>query len=172
MNIDLSRFIDENITSLPIEGNINIDEVDINGRVINFDKPIDYKGTIYRVGMDKFIDIDIEYNYSEFCGRCLNSFIKSSKTKLIGQLVIGNENEDVFEDLGEEIIFYNGEILDLTNDIKSMIILDLPMKPICKEECEGLCPVCGIDKNKHNCDCEIDTVDPRFSKLKEFFPED
>lgn len=174
MNIDLSRFIDEDITSLPIEGELNLEHIEMNGRNINFIEPINYKGNIYRVGTDKFLDVDINYTYSEQCGRCLETFVKSGKTDLTGELIIGSEDDYEFNENeeAEEIIFYNGEILDLTNDVRSMVLLDLPMKPICREDCEGLCPVCGLDRNKEKCDCVIDTIDPRLAKLKEFFPED
>jgi uncharacterized protein len=43
------------------------------------------------------------------------------------------------------------------------------MKPLCSEDCKGICPQCGQDLNEGECDCEIETVDPRLAKLKEFY---
>lgn len=167
MSIDLSRFFDEDISSIPIRESLNFESIDFDGRNIEFVEPIKVIGNIYRVGQDKYLDVEINYSYRESCGRCLESFTKSQTTGLSGKLT-----DDTDEDSEEELVYYDGEILDLTSDVRSMVLLDLPMKPICKDDCQGLCPVCGIDKNKEDCDCVVDTVDPRLAKLKDFFPED
>ncbi len=172
MNIDFSRFTNENITSLPIEDQIEIKDIEINGRNIKLIKPVKINGNIYKVGQDKLLDITIDYIYSERCGRCLEEFSKSSKTNLTGNIMIGSEDNYDFQDEDDEIIFYDGITLDLTEDIINAIILDLPIKPICKEECKGICQECGVDKNKQACNCEVENLDPRLAKLKEFFKED
>ena len=49
------------------------------------------------------------------------------------------------------------------------IVLELPLKALCTEDCRGLCPVCGINLNEKQCSChKEDTLDSRFAKLKDF----
>jgi uncharacterized protein len=43
----------------------------------------------------------------------------------------------------------------------------LPMKPLCRDDCRGLCPVCGIDRNRHSCRCTREWEDPRLAALKQ-----
>jgi uncharacterized protein len=56
-------------------------------------------------------------------------------------------------------------VLDLTEGIRQYIITAMPMKPLCKESCAGLCPICGKDLNLGKCDCRQEGIDPRWSEL-------
>ena len=57
--------------------------------------------------------------------------------------------------------------MDLDDLVVSDILLSLPTKIICKEDCEGLCPSCGINRNVDTCECQKKQVDPRLAKLGE-----
>ncbi len=56
-------------------------------------------------------------------------------------------------------------ILDLTEAVRQYSVLATPMKPLCHEECAGLCPTCGQNLNDGNCGCPKETVDERWSSL-------
>ena len=56
-------------------------------------------------------------------------------------------------------------ILDLTEAIRQYRVMALPMKPLCREECAGLCPTCGKNLNTGPCDCPANEIDPRWAKL-------
>lgn len=169
MSIDLSNFRDKAVASIPVKGKLKKDNLDVNGRKINFIEPIKYEGEIYRVDRDKLLHLNVIYSYQEACGRCLESFIKKESAVLSGKLV---EKTDKIEQDGEdEIIYYVDEKLDLAEYIISTIILSLPMKPLCHEECKGLCPKCGTNHNKEDCQCVIEDVDPRLAILKDLFPK-
>jgi uncharacterized protein len=72
------------------------------------------------------------------------------------------------EDLDME--FYDGEAIDLGQIIQKQVILTIPFNPLCQENCKGLCPHCGTNKNKETCECsEEKIVDPRLEVLKNFF---
>ncbi len=55
--------------------------------------------------------------------------------------------------------------VDLELVSREAILLDLPLAPLCREDCAGLCPTCGIDLNEGACDCAPSTADPRWSAL-------
>ncbi|CCQ93635.1 conserved hypothetical protein [[Clostridium] ultunense Esp] len=169
MSIDLSNFRDKAVASIPVKGKLKKDNLDVNGRKINFIEPVKYEGEIYRVDRDKLLHLNVIYSYQEACGRCLESFTKKERAVLSGKLV---EKTDKIEQDGEdEIIYYVDEKLDLAEYIISTIILSLPMKPLCHEECKGLCPKCGTNHNKEDCQCVIEDVDPRLAILKDLFPK-
>lgn len=169
MYIDLSGLRDEAVSSIHIEGELQKSSLEINGRKIKFLEPIKYEGEIYKVGRDKLIHTNISYRYSEACGRCLEPFNKEENTVLSGKLI--EKSEDLMENQEETIVYYAGDELDLTEDIISTIILSLPMKPLCNEKCKGLCPKCGTNHNKEECNCIVEDIDPRFAILKDFFPK-
>ena len=66
----------------------------------------------------------------------------------------------------------NPEHLDISNIIFERILLDIPMKAICNENCKGLCSFCGQNLNNAECDCNRASIDPRLVKLKDFFSKD
>jgi len=57
--------------------------------------------------------------------------------------------------------------LDLTEAIRQYALLAIPMKPLCRQDCAGLCPSCGINLNQASCDCPREPTDSRWSKLRE-----
>ena len=105
------------------------------------------------------------------CSRCLNTF----KNKLTV-----NIEEEYFpsldinsgtaleqpEDTGSFVID-DHHILDLSEAIRQNALLAIPMKPLCREDCAGLCPICGKDLNKKHCKCNQVSVNPHWEQLAE-----
>jgi uncharacterized protein len=63
--------------------------------------------------------------------------------------------------------FYENETIDLGQLMREQFYLTLPMKPLCADECKGLCPNCGTNLSRAACDCRLEWEDPRFAALKE-----
>ena len=66
-----------------------------------------------------------------------------------------------------EIGYYQGEGLLLEDALREQVLLALPLKAICREDCKGLCPHCGLNLNVEQCSCAEPIEDPRWSALKE-----
>lgn len=66
-----------------------------------------------------------------------------------------------------ELAFYKGAGLELEDVLREQVLLAVPVKRVCREDCLGLCPVCGGNRNEQNCNCEAEIVDPRWTGLKE-----
>lgn len=67
-------------------------------------------------------------------------------------------------DLSADVI--QGDQLDLSELAREQILLSLPEQTFCREDCRGLCPLCGKDLNESECDCGSDEIDPRWAALK------
>jgi uncharacterized protein len=63
------------------------------------------------------------------------------------------------------VAVFDGEAIDIDDLVREQVILALPSRAICRVDCKGLCPVCGIDKNLKGCECESQPVDPRWAAL-------
>jgi len=61
---------------------------------------------------------------------------------------------------------YSGKVIDLDPIVREQIALALPGYPVCKDDCKGLCPVCGTNLNDRECGCDRHVPDPRFAVLK------
>lgn len=77
------------------------------------------------------------------------------------------EFEVAEEDLG--VAYYTDETIDLGHLMREQFYLAVPMKPLCADECLGLCPTCGVNRNSTPCTCSSSWVDPRLGGLKDLF---
>ena len=96
-----------------------------------------------------------------------------------GRLKAGDADEDADEDNDEGeasepegkdvgLAEYRDDTIDLGEVVREQLYLALPMKPLCQEDCKGLCPVCGVNRNRETCTCQQEWVDPRMAALKEW----
>ena len=67
-----------------------------------------------------------------------------------------------------EIAFFDGDGLFLADVLAEEVNLAIPMKVICRSDCRGLCPSCGVNLNNEECRCETHTADPRLAQLARF----
>jgi uncharacterized protein len=75
--------------------------------------------------------------------------------------------EEVEIDEGEtEIGFYEGEGIELEGVLREQILLALPMQRICREDCKGICPQCGKNRNEGACECAPESGEPRWEALR------
>ena len=67
----------------------------------------------------------------------------------------------------DELIFavYEGDSIDIDELAREQLLLALPLRQLCREDCKGLCPTCGADLNSQTCDCEQQEIDPRWAAL-------
>ena len=77
-------------------------------------------------------------------------------------------NVETGEDGQTEWTFFEGNEIDVSSDVVQAMSLGLPMKPLCRPDCRGLCPVCGQNLNEGSCSCQAQSVDPRWAALQEF----
>ena len=107
----------------------------------------------------------VKTNLKLTCSRCLDTFIYPIDIDIEERFSNNKELEN------EEIMFVDGDTLDITEIIENSIISTLPIKRLCKEDCKGLCSQCGVNKNLENCSCLDYDVDVRLAKLRELFGE-
>jgi uncharacterized protein len=106
------------------------------------------------------------------CTRCLKPFHLQVKNKVQAHYVPrakesspGSEVEISEADIDQEI--YQEDRIDLHGSIRDQILLEVPLILLCQENCKGICPECGIDRNSDRCECENDgEIDPRFAVLQ------
>jgi len=105
------------------------------------------------------------------CARCLEPVIEDVKRSfdlLYRPLGVDAGREELSVTGAEaEISYYQGESLLLEDAVREQVLLALPLKVICREDCKGLCPHCGTNLNTAQCSCTEPIEDPRWSALKE-----
>lgn len=101
-------------------------------------------------------------------GRC-----RRCSKDVVGVLRISVDERYVEDRKGDDEAYaYDGDTIDLAPLVHDAVFLELPLTPLCREDCQGLCVQCGIDLNDATCECQA-PVDPRWAKLSELrFDED
>jgi uncharacterized protein len=106
------------------------------------------------------------------CSRCLEPFRlpvdQAFDLRYYPQADASSEAETEVAEEDLETSFYRDEEIDLNQLLREQFYLALPMKPLCREDCKGLCAQCGTNLNTETCDCTPVWEDPRLAALKQF----
>ena len=96
--------------------------------------------------------------WSGQCRRCLIE-VEGTSVSTIDELFQQHpQHGDAVEITGDQI--------DLAPVVREYVVLDLPDAPLCRDDCAGICPNCGIDRNVGSCTCHTTAIDPRWSALE------
>jgi uncharacterized protein len=105
------------------------------------------------------------------CDRCLKAIEVPIETEFdVTYVPASNYAANETAELQEAdllVSVYEGDEIDVDEIVREQILLALPARALCGEECKGLCPVCGVDRNTNGCACEEKETDPRWSALKD-----
>jgi len=109
------------------------------------------------------------------CGRCLEPFTmpvdQSFDLRYQPHARNTGEGEREIEEDDLTTAFYENDEIDLGQLMREQFYLALPMKPLCRETCQGLCPACGTNLNTGTCNCKREWEDPRLAALKKLKAE-
>lgn len=104
------------------------------------------------------------------CGRCLEPYTmpldQTFDLRYQPHSRNTGEGEREIEEDDLTTAFYENEEIDLGQLMREQFYLALPMKPLCRQDCHGLCPVCGTNLNRGRCECKQNWEDPRLAVLK------
>jgi len=102
------------------------------------------------------------------CDRCLDPFRRpvEASYEVVYLLSAQEQARDGEKNLEVQVLPPDMNILDIGDDARQFLLLRLPIKILCKEECAGLCPSCGTNLNRGSCTCTVDVTDPRWDALK------
>jgi uncharacterized protein len=138
----------------------------------------------YRIVAPVQLGIDIHKDKDQFrlagairtelelpCSRCLEPFRfpvdLAFDQRYLPQTAAAAEQETEVGEDDLETSFYRDDQIDLNDLLREQFYLALPMKPLCRDECRGLCPQCGTNLNTGSCDCGPAWEDPRLAALKQ-----
>ena len=122
---------------------------------------------ILRTHRGVLVEATIQVRSTLACGRCLEDYTQSSEISFeeeffpIMDLQTGR-SLPVPDDADEGSFIDSDHLLDLSGTIREYVFTDIPMKPLCRRECLGLCQGCGADLNLEHCNCDDLPKDPRW----------
>lgn len=111
------------------------------------------------------------------CSRCLEKIVLVLKEELYDQFTqlkgIGEPGEGMARTDGQngEGFVFSGDMLDLKEYFRQLVIMSMPLRMLCSEDCRGLCPACGVNRNTEECSCRQKSTDPRWAMLQQIKKE-
>ncbi len=140
-------------------------ELDVDGIEVN--TPTRIKGTAVNLSGYMELDAELTVEYETHCSRCLAPINRVMTHRITAPIAEALENMD-----NEEYIIPESGNIDLSELARETFFLNVPMAHLCREDCKGLCPKCGADRNETDCGCILKEKDPRWKALEGFFDED
>lgn len=129
------------------------------GAEVPADRPVSVDLTFERVPEGLVVRGTIAAHWDAVCSRCL--------TPVGGELQVGVADLYEREPLeGETYGLSDDDVVDLEPLIRDALLLEMPPVPLCRPDCKGLCPKCGVDHNLSECDCADAEPDPRWAALR------
>jgi uncharacterized protein len=133
---------------------------------------ISCQGRVAAIDEGYLLEARLAYEQKLVCVRCLTPFVDGVEREIELRVVSGGPEVTLGEiELSEQdltLLNVDDEILETTPIILEQLQLNIPMRALCREDCAGLCPVCGNNRNDQPCQCEDQQVDPRWEVLKEW----
>lgn len=147
---------------VPFSGALDLSYITRWGEV-PFPEPVAVSGTARRKHGQTLVELTAVYTLHAACSRCLVPVVRQEQTCL-NYIVV----EQLESSSPEDWVEAPGGMLDLTEAVGADLLLALEDAILCQEDCKGLCPVCGADRNKIDCGCpDQKKADPRFAALLE-----
>ena len=139
-----------------IETTVPPDELDLDDDRVRGDIAIAVDATSSVDGV--VVHGTVTTSWSGQCRRCLVDVEGTSVSAV----------DDLFQQhpRHEDAVAITADQIDLAPVVREYVLLDLPDAPLCKDDCAGICPNCGIDRNTATCDCDTSATDPRWSALE------
>lgn len=164
MVIDLEALMNGAVDSIPLDTSCDLSDEPLDGAF--FPSPVQVRGEIANHAGVVTLDAVVSFTLSYDCDRCAAPTEKTMRVPMYHTLLRELSNDADWEDY----IVVPDLQLDLTALVREDVLLSLPTKLLCKEDCQGLCPTCGKNLNDGPCGCKKE-IDPRLEGLLSLLDE-
>lgn len=162
MQISRQTFTQIQEQPLRLQGEVNLSDLSREVSSLVRVAPVQVEGTIKKIGSGRYLLTVYQATTATFvCSRCLEPFSERLETHWEEQFALSSSSE-------QDGLLPIHEYLNLDEWVREALLLQIPFAPLCQEDCQGLCPECGVNRNHESCGCQIENIDPRLAKLKEF----
>ena len=165
MIIDLKKIFVNEDSSLPIEYALDLSTTEYQGE-FPLKKPVSIRGTVTNKASLVRLEASVNFEYEAPCDRCGDTAVKIYNVPIERVLVGELENDE-----NDEIILVEDYKLDLYELVYTEVVLAMPNKHLCREDCKGICQECGKNLNDGPCGCATKTGDPRLAALRKLLED-
>lgn len=160
MLINLKQLFTGRRATLPVDCTLDFSGLEYQGNR-PFTQPVQVRGEVSVNADIVMLRAVAEFVYDNVCDRCLTEIHRPMQVPIEHVLVTSLTQED------DEFVLVENYQLPLDDLVLEDLILSLPSKNLCREDCRGICPICGKDLGAGLCGCRSDAIDPRLAILKQ-----
>ena len=161
MKINLKKLLSGAVERVPFEGTADLGAEELYG-AHPFRYPVSYRGEVTsHLGVLRLTG-EVSTAYATACARCL----KPLEIPLCADVQMVLVQEQDGEEEAEDVFVIEGDEVDPEDILIPALYFEIDMAYLCKEDCKGLCPHCGADRNVTTCDCGDQQIDDRLAVLK------
>ncbi len=149
-----------------LEGEENASSFGFPETVVAVEDPVHFAFRVTRDGPTFVVSGQVDVAARRTCDRCLGVFSEDVQVDLREVYHLGDGNFPQSDPDDDEVHFLGrgATRVDLAPVIRQRVMLELPMKSLCRDDCKGICPTCGISRNEAACQCATES-DPRWRAL-------
>lgn len=171
MKLDVSDIISNPDSKKELDGSVDIDVFEISGASLKFCDTQPFKISLSMIDKKRLmVSFTTDLSVMAPCDRCLED-VKLDFEVNVEQSYMCESGELFMEDDDDEASCIEGSVIDIDGLIKEDILINWPLKILCRDDCKGLCPKCGINYNNSTCDCDNTVLDPRMAQFLDIFNE-
>ncbi|WP_400163399.1 YceD family protein [Brevibacillus sp. TJ4] len=168
MNIKLTELDHRKGEPLPFHTTIAPEELKNRHHEIRAISPVEVEGEAVKLGNLYYVKGKMTADVHFVCARCLTPFTDHAVIPFAETFALADDPV-LTEDEDGDIHEVEGDEIELDTLLQEDFLLGMPTFPLCKEECKGLCPTCGVNRNETPCSCTNERIDPRLAGLADFF---
>lgn len=163
MLLDVSPIIKIQGAKIELDNEIGLGGAEFLGGDYSFDTPLRISGVVYNNGQSLTLSARVTGKAKTECARCLKPIeidVDYDIRELLSRLEDGAGGD-------EDVILFDGHEIELDDIAADHFLMNISGKYLCRDDCRGLCPVCGHDLNEGDCGCDNEYIDPRWQALKD-----
>ncbi|MBO8129444.1 MAG: DUF177 domain-containing protein [Peptococcaceae bacterium] len=160
MRINISQLEGKTGQSLRVTEDKILSPINGAGGEVSFKNPLHFAVEVTNVGDGYWVEGRVSGKCILKCARCLDEFMAPLHASFTQKYLTEAKGKEASD---EEVL--DGDELDLEDKFRESILLALPMKALCREDCPGICPRCGANLKEGDCKCPRNDIDPRWAVL-------
>jgi uncharacterized protein len=169
VKINIAAIKDVQGGSIPFDFSVDAQTLHEDYEALDFIGSIMVHGTATNNGLAILVQGKMCTTVQLKCNCCLEPFLLALQEEFSEEFIEGVYQENQGGQDEHEHSFFQGDEISLSELVHDHILLALPMRIVCREDCRGLCVKCGKNLNQAACNCEDDEGDPRLAVLKQLF---
>jgi uncharacterized protein len=136
------------------------------GLAENFRRVVDVDAVLDKTPRQIFLKVDLKTSGLFECDRCIEDFEQALLGRYTMFYVYDDLDTAAYPADEVQVITPDTPVLDLSEDVRQTVLLSVPLKLLCREDCRGLCPRCGANRNQRSCDCQVEAESPPWRGLE------